>query len=292
MPRSLPGPCINCGHCWVRFLSLPKSKWVHCPKSLIHRKISQTFQIWQSKACAVLCGTWRCNAVLCDSWRLNLSLGKPPLASPSRQVSVPLIDRELIWVILPAGVCPSQVSDGVDANCSFISMATVSWSMNSSKRIRPPSRRMAEAWGSMKLEAEGRGPKRSGDSVFGIWMLSRRTWEHCTFVLVSFRYCDKLHDLKQFGEEWVYLAYIFPWQSIIEGSQGRNWRLEPDSRKGSRESYWTSYYTRRDCLPRGGTTLSELCPSHTNHQSRKWSPELPTGHFYGDIFPIKFPLPR
>lgn len=36
---------------------------------LLHRKLSQTFWVWQPKAVAVLCKSWKSNVVLCESRR-------------------------------------------------------------------------------------------------------------------------------------------------------------------------------------------------------------------------------
>ena len=49
--------------------------------------------------------------------------------------------------------------------------------------------------------------------------------------------CDKHHDLKQLGEERVYLAYRL--KSDNEGSQGRNSKQEPGSRNWSTDNEGT-----------------------------------------------------
>lgn len=52
---------------WRPCSALPQQ--VSFSRLLLHRKLSQTFWVWQPKAVAVLCKSWKSNAVLCESGR-------------------------------------------------------------------------------------------------------------------------------------------------------------------------------------------------------------------------------
>lgn len=45
-----PGPCPNCRHYWVDFLTLLGQDWVSFPELLFHRRIIWTFWVKQSRA--------------------------------------------------------------------------------------------------------------------------------------------------------------------------------------------------------------------------------------------------
>ena len=95
------------------------------------------------------------------------------------------------------------------------------------------------------------------------------------------------------------LAYISTLQAVIEGSQGRNLRQEPEGTMLSMLEhagmllYWllllacsVFYYTTRATSPGWHHSL-QAGPSHANCYSRKFLHRLASGQSDGDIFSIE-----
>ena len=119
-------------------------------------------------------------------------------------------------------------------------------------------------------------------------------------------YCDNTtnkqtnhHDERQLGPERACFIYISIPQSIIEGSQGRNSRLEPGGRKWSISRggvlliglfYLAFFHTPKIPfeIQHCGTTYNGLGPS-AQLLIRKYNTGLPTGQDYGIIFSTEIP---